>query len=210
LDNKENYMAKLTLPLISFGKNAIISKEKWGVCILTIFKLIIRIFGGANIVLAILNIVIYIIIFKYYKEKIWKVFIPIYNTYILYKHTWNNDKIFLIPTLSLAISSFSLSKLKRIVLNGGIGILSNLIKKQELLNGLDINGASMLTMTILFLGFILLYLIFFIFQRITFWRVGSEWNGNIVLKVGIIFLPQIFLLFIYILYCLKKIKGWWN
>lgn len=160
-----------------------------------------------NIIGLILNlatIVSICLIFHVWQEKWWKSLIPVYGTYVMYKHTWKKGKcVFILPLLCDVIGARCMSFVKK-------GIASDVFESIELYmetEQIDVNID--ITQMLLCVGlFLICTLISFLFTRITYVKVCDNLQiKSMVLKVGTFVLPEVFLLVVYIGFRKKFIRS---
>ena len=169
-----------------------------------IFDLLIKIYcTPENIIALILNICAIIamcFIFKSFGEKWWKSLVPLYSNFILYKHTWLFGWYFLIEFFFDLAYAKSISMIKKHIIFNVFETIKYYLEYEKL--NVDINVMLIISCLICFL---ITYVIIFILKRVTYWKLCNKLNVNLLLKIGTMIIPDIFLL-IDIIYHNKKQK----
>ena len=145
----------------------------------------------------ILMIVGMCLIFTAWEEKWWKSLIPVYGTYIIYKHTWQSGKwLFAVQILFDVLGAKCLSTARKHITTNVIHTIKTYIETEQL--DIDISVPRLIICMILFLISIV---ITFVLTRVTYMKVcGSLQIGNLLLKIGTFFIPHIFLVVDYVCY----------
>lgn len=169
------------------------------------FDLLVKIFLTPENIIGLLfnlsGILALCFIFKEWNEKWWKSLIPIYSTYILYKHLWKYKWLCIIQFVFSFINTKCLSIFRKHIIGGILSAITNYINTKSL--NIDIKFSLLL---ICILGFILSYIVVFIFKRITYYRINKQFHNNVLIQIGTFLLPDVFLLISYINYKKKQKK----
>lgn len=169
------------------------------------FDLIVKLFLTPENIIGIifntLNILTFCFIFKELKEKWWKSLIPIYNTYILYKHLWKYKWLCLIQIVCSFINARSLYVLKHHLIKETFNVIQEYVGQKNI----DFN-INFLLLTICIICFIITYIIVFIFKRISYWKINNLLNSNLFFKIATLIFPELFLFISYCFYKHKKEK----
>ena len=168
-----------------------------------LFDLIVKIFltpeNIIGIILNILGIISLCFIFKELNEKWWKSLIPIYNTYILYKNFWKHHCFFILEILFTFINTRCLCLIKKHLIDGIFYTIKYAINNKEF----DSN-INLIFLIIISLIFLISFFIIFIMKRITYLKICNKFNSNLLIKIGTIIIPDIFLLISVFIYKRKN------
>lgn len=135
------------------------------------------------------------LIFHVWKEKWWRSLIPLYGTYLIYKHAWKERKwLFFVQMLFDLISMVSARVMKKHLTSNLFDALKTYRQTETI--DIDINIPYLL----ICVGLLLVSMVVvFLLTRITYVKVCDSLEiKNWFLKLGTFFVPQIFLLVDYI------------
>lgn len=142
-----------------------------------------------GLLLDILLMVDMYLIFKALGEKGWKSLVPVYNKFLLYKHTWNWKWFFLFEVLAGLITAKCLSTMRKHIVSNIFHTIGILLQEQKLEMDIDIS------MLFICLGVYAICSVFlFIMRRITYYKIAAKFQMATWIKVGALILPEIFLL----------------
>lgn len=154
-----------------------------------------------GLILNLLNILSFCFIFKELGEKWWKSLIPIYSTYIIYKHLWKYKYLFTLEIIFNFINTQCVSIFKKYLIIEIIEVIKKYIKTQIL--DFDFNFSLLLVCS---LCFFISYIIIFIMKRISYFKINKKLNSSLIIIIGTFIIPDIFLLISYLVYKNKKNK----
>lgn len=159
------------------------------------FELFLKIFASPEDILGIVFEILHIISICFvcveFKEVWWKGLIPIYNVYLLYKHSWKYKWFFIFEYLFLILQSRSLKLIKTEVIVNIFDLVKDIYNKQEI--GIDFDFR--LVLICLFLMFIF-GLFVFIMRRITYFKISKKFNYNSIQIICVLISPIFFFFFI--------------
>jgi len=173
-----------------------------------LFDLVLKFWATPeNIIGLALNIVMIVsmcFVFHAWGEKWWKSIMPLYGTYLLYKHTWKGKKwVFLITLFFNIVNARCLAFARKHIVTNIWHTIKIYIETEKL--DIDI---SMEQLLVCLLAFLVSALISFLLTRITYMKVCGSLNiNNVFLKIGTFILPEVFLLVDYIYYTNKISKN---
>lgn len=156
------------------------------------FDILIRLYCTPENVIGLLCDILLLVdmylIFCAWGEKGWKSLVPVYNKYILYKHTWNGKCFFIVEVLSGVITAKCLSTMRKHLMTNLFHSILVLLQEQKLETDLD------LPMLLICLGvYGIGSLIVFVMRRITYYKITAKFNMPAWIKFGVLILPEIFL-----------------
>lgn len=156
-----------------------------------------------GLLLNITGIVGMCLIFTLFNEKWWKSIVPFYGTFVLYKHTWKRySGAFATQTLFALLEICSMSFFKKHITRNLFYAVKSYIETEQW--DLDISIPKLLIASALF---ILSTFIVWIFGLITYVKICNKLNvKNVLLIIGVLFFPDIFLIITY-LYYKRKNRG---
>ena len=159
------------------------------------FELFLKIFASPEDIIGIIFEVLHIVTICFlcieFKEFWWKAFIPFYNVYLLYKHSWKYKWFFIFEYLFLILQAKSFKLIKGEVILNILDLAKDIFGKREL----EINFNLELVLICLFLTFIFGFLVFLI-RRITYIKIAKKFNYNVVQMICVIISPIFFFFFI--------------
>ena len=134
------------------------------------------------------------LIFKLWQEKWWKSLIPIYGTYIIYKHTWKQHKwLFLVQLACNVLQTKSVGYMRKYIVMDIYHTIMYYVENGQL--DVDISVGKLLFCLICA---VISALAVFLLTRITYVRICSSLQiHNGLLMVGTFLIPEIFLLIDY-------------
>lgn len=154
-----------------------------------------------GVLLNILGIIGICLIFTLWNEKWWKSLIPIYGTFILYKHTWKSyNSAFIIQTIFILMKIVSLSFFRKHITRNLFYAIQNYIETEQW--DIDISITKLIiAISIYLLGTFVVW----IFSLITYVKLCNQLNvKNVLLIIGILIFPDLFLLITYFYYKRKN------
>jgi len=166
-----------------------------------LMKILITPENVIGVVLNVLGIVGMCLIFTLWDEGWWKSLVPIYGTYVLYKHTWSHYiGAFVAQTLFALGKMWSLSFSKKHVTSNLFQAVKDYFETGQF--NLDISISQLLIAIAVFL---ICLLITWIFRLVTYWKICDKlFIRNPLFKIGVVLFPNIFLLIIYVYYKRKN------
>lgn len=154
-----------------------------------------------GVVINVLGIVGMCLIFTLWDEGWWKSLVPIYGTFVLYKHTWSNYiGAFVAQTLFALGKMGSLSFSKKHITSNLFSAIKDYLETGQF--SLDISISKLLIAIVVFL---ICLLVTWIFQLITYLKICDKLNvRNPLFKIGVVLFPDLFLFIIYFYYRRKN------
>lgn len=176
--------------------NAKKKKERKGKGKKMLLDLIVKMYITPENILAILGqisiVVLMCLIFKTWGEKWWKSLIPVYGTYIIYKHTWKDMKWMFAIQLALGFANAHfISRVKKNITGNIINAVRTYIDTKQL----DLNIEIDVNLLLLYVALALVCgLCVWIIKRITYMKIcDTLYIDSIVLKILTFLLPEIIL-----------------
>ena len=139
------------------------------------------------------------LIFAAWEEKWWKSLIPLYGTYLLYRHTWNRGRwLFAVQILLDMAGAWCGHAIGRSLMGGLLETIRLYVRTGEF--AVDISVGQLLFWLMVWA---VCAVCVFLLTRITYLKIcGSLKLEGGVLKVGTFLFPQLFLLIDYV--CWRK------
>ena len=134
------------------------------------------------------------LIFTLWQEAWWKSLIPVYGTYIIYKHTWNRHKwLFVLQLVCSMVQAKSISYMRKYFVMDAYHTILDYVD-----NGQWNVDISVETLVLCLVCAAVSSLVFFLLTRITYAKICSSLQvHNVLLMVGTFVLPEVFLLILY-------------
>ena len=145
---------------------------------------LIALFGGLAVVFAIFAVVLALSIlvswffFRKMGEPGWKIFIPFYNTYVIFKRCWTAGKYW-----------------KYLVLSIIAGVLSALVPSVDFILvslGSGLISLELIINLVIYLVYLIVSIILLVMQIKLYLRISYSFNRRVLFGFGLLILPIIF------------------